>query len=299
MSQIKGSASFAVKLFRMGSAFNRALQRMTESFHSAVFMGLIPDDTLQEYDTYPFGDWDGAEPVSVNDDETMQAWIRNWAARDLPDGCLVVGAGGGREIRALRGMGFDVYGLEYDIDLANETRRMLASVPGCESVEILSPSRFEVPKADGAFDVILIARYYLSLIHGRDKRTHFLSELRPLLREGGLLAADYFIRPESRKSPGAMAFRFQVPIANFLRVFLRGKNEWIETGDHLDPGVPLFHHHYITEEIESELIVGGFETLTRDSTWFGWSIATPGKKIGTASHRGTAAPSQAASPALS
>jgi hypothetical protein len=96
-----------------------------------------------------------------------------------------------------------------------------------------------------------------------------------------------------------MAFRFQVPIANFLRVFLRGKNEWIETGDHLDPGVPLFHHHYITEEIESELIVGGFETLTRDSTWFGWSIATPGKKIGTASHRGTAAPSQAASPALS
>ncbi|MDF1862889.1 MAG: class I SAM-dependent methyltransferase [Verrucomicrobiales bacterium] len=273
---------------------------MTESFHSAVFMGLIPDETLQEYDTYPFGDWDGAETVSADDDEPMQAWIRNWAATDLPAGSriLVVGAGGGREIRALRSMGFEVFGLEFDIDLATETREMLATVPGCESVEILSPPRFEVPKADGAFDVILIARYYLSLVHGRDQRTHFLSELRPLLKEDGILAADYFIRPENQKSAGAMAFRIQVPIANFLRVFLRGKNEWIETGDHLDPGVPLFHHHYTTEEIESELIVGGFETLTRDSTWFGWSIATPGKKIGLTSNKETSSPAPAASPAL-
>lgn len=297
MSQIKGRFGFGVRLFYLGSRLLGAMARISRSIHSAFSMGLITDRTFREFDTYPYGDWEGGATVQLKDDEPVPPWIIEWATGSLRPGAsiLVVGAGGGRDIRALRSLGFSVAGIEYDIPLAQQTRMVLAATRGCEHVEILSPPRYDLPAGDYRFDAVLISRHYLSLIRTRDARTAFLARLRPHLKEGGLLATDYFIRSEDPRSAAALGFRIQVPIANFLRFFQRRRrNHRIEIGDHLDPDLPLLHHHYTKEEIESELIVGGFETIASGATSFGWSIAAPKHRI----KRGPSSQQPASPPAL-
>ena len=269
-----------MRSFHFWGSIQSAIHRFSESIHSAIFMGLIEDSTFQEYDSYPYGTWEDAISVGDDADEQLPLWFRNWIVQ-LPANSriLVVGAGGGRELRLLNKLGHDVCGLEYDVDLALHTKAFLEKDPGTAHIPVLNAERFDVPNIGDPVDAVVITRFFLSYVHGRKRRVDFLSLFRPLLKEGGQLAADYFIRPDNRRSSGALAFRIQRPIANFLRT-LRGRAR-IETGDHLDPGVPLFHHHYTTEEIESELVSAGFETSKRDQTWFGWSVATPNHVIRT------------------
>lgn len=282
MSQTKQSNPVAVRGFYFFGSLQAALQRLHESIHSAVFMGLIDDSTFQEYDSYPYGSWDGGLQVGDDADEPLPLWFRNWIVQ-LPANSriLVVGAGGGRELRLLHKLGHTVYGLEFDVDLALHTRAFLEKEPATATVPVFNVDRFEVPEFPERFDAVVISRFFLSYVHNRSRRIQFLSLLRGVLRENGQLAADYFIRPENPKSGGALAFRIQRPIANFLRA-LRGRGfSRVETGDHLDPKLPLFHHHYTGEEIESELISSGFETVSNDKSWFGWSVAKPKPHIRT------------------
>lgn len=296
MSQTKQDATVFVRAFHFFGSMHSALQRMGESAHSAVFMGLIDDATFQEYDSYPYGQWEGGLEVGEDKDEQLPLWFRNWVVQ-LPSNSriLVVGAGGGRELRLLHKLGHDVSGLEYDVDLALHTKAFLEGETETSQIPVLNVKRFETPGLKEPFDAIVISRFYLSYIHNRARRINFLSQLRGALKEDGQLATDYFTRSDNPKSAGAILFRVQKPVANFLRA-LRGRGfSPIETGDHLDPKVPLLHHHYTSEEIESELISSGFQTVSQDKTWYGWSVAKPKSSIRTGQKMSPSRPEPAVS----
>jgi hypothetical protein len=61
--------------------------------------------------------------------------------------------------------------------------------------------RFNLDGEANDFDVVIILRFYTSLIHSRAARIQFLSACRERLREDGVIAFDYFIRPKSRFPP--------------------------------------------------------------------------------------------------
>lgn len=275
MSQIKGSQTVWLKLFHICSAVNSAISRILESLHSAIFMGLIDNQVFQKFDVYPYGDWEGAFEVSEDGGDPVADWLTECAARDLSigDRILVVGAGGGKELLHLARAGFQVRGVDFDERLVERTQTLLNTAEGGQSVSLDLAGRFEIPGEESSYDAIFLPRYFFSYIHGREERVRFLTEAGKKLKSGGIVGVDYFLRMEERGSSGALAFTLQVPITNFLRMIRGRGSERIEEGDHLDPSVPLFHHHFVGEEIASEFAAANFSIKEQGQTWSGWTVA--------------------------
>ena len=173
---------------------------------------------------------------------------------------------------ALKNRGSHVEGQEFDVDLAASTSTALENA-GIQ-IPIQQVPKFEVRGEPKSFETVFIARLYLSYIHDQNRRIEFLKKVRKLLADDGVLIFGYFTRPEDPSENFARIFRFQPYVANFFRS-LRGKSEEfpVETGDHLDPHIPLYHHHYIEKEVEEELEAAGFKTIEHGRSWFGWTAA--------------------------
>lgn len=279
MSQLKRKPSGGVRAFRGFSKVNALIARLLEGLHSAVFMGLMNDRELQDFDTYPFGDWEGASEVTDHV-KHVEDWLDHFISSEIsPESrALVVGAGGGRELLRLRETGCSVTGIEFDDALFAETTAMLAKSSAGDAIDMLQSDRFNLDGASNDFDVVIIPRFYASYIQGRSERVHFLNACRERLKEGGVIAFDFFTRPESEFSPGSLIFRIQPLISNCLRFIKGGKNRRIETGDHLDPQVPLLHHHYNQMGLSLELSESGLTPLEQGETWFGWVVANSSVK---------------------
>lgn len=264
-----------VEIYRSIGKIASAGQRAFEAFHSAVFMGLLDEEIFEEHTTYPFGAWEGALRVA-DDREPMPSWVApTLAGRVGPKGrILVVAAGGGREITGLVEAGYEVIATEQNRPLEKETRLALEE-RGLGGIRFLPFADIENGRVDETFDAILIARFFLSYRRGRESRVRLLRSLKSRLVPGGTLAADYFIRPDRSIAFGSLLFRGQPAVANHLRR-LRGKTgRLVEPGDHLDPTVPVYHHHYTTSGLASELAEAGLEPIETGKTWFGWTLATP------------------------
>ncbi|MDF1739417.1 MAG: class I SAM-dependent methyltransferase [Verrucomicrobiales bacterium] len=245
-----------------------------ESIHSAVFMGVIDDEVLQEYDTYPYGDWKDAAPVS-GDVKGVADWLDAFIASHVTRSSrvLVVGAGGGKELIKLRETGCSVVGIEFDQSLFAETSTMLLRSADGGGITLRHAERFNLESERTDFDVVIVPRFYTSFVQGRPERVRFLKACSERLKEGGVIAFDYFTRPESETVPASLLFTLQPPVANLLRILRGGRKRRIETGDHLDPKVPLLHHHYSRANLDIELSEAGLTAAERGQTWFGWSVA--------------------------
>ncbi|MEC5126354.1 class I SAM-dependent methyltransferase [Verrucomicrobiales bacterium BCK34] len=245
-----------------------------ESIHSAVFMGVIDDEVLQEYDIYPYGDWKDAAKVS-GDVKGVADWLDVFISSHVTRSSrvLVVGAGGGKELIKLRETGCSVTGIEFDQALFAETSTMLLRSVDGAGITLRHAERFNLEGERKDFDIVIVPRFYTSFVQGRPERVRFLKACSERLREGGVIAFDYFTRPESETAPASFLFKFQPPVANFLRLLRGGGKRRIETGDHLDPKVPLLHHHYSHANLDIELSEAGLTAAEQGETWFGWSVA--------------------------
>ena len=88
--------------FRWISKVNALITRSLEGLHSAVFMGVIDDSVLQQYDSYPYGDW--ARATEVNGDvKSVKDWLDAFISSEITSQSRVsiVGAGGGNELLAV------------------------------------------------------------------------------------------------------------------------------------------------------------------------------------------------------
>jgi hypothetical protein len=161
---------------------------------------------------------------------------------------LVVGAGGGREVVALAGMGYDVLGFECNSALVDAAQHILAGVrlPGSASIELLD--RDQLPEPGDSLDGAIVGWSTYMLIPGRDRRVDFLRGLRTRLVDDGPLLISFFTRPAN-----TARLRGIVRIANSIRRLRRGTP--VEMGDELAPN---FVHRFTLEEVEQELAEAGF-----------------------------------------
>ncbi len=275
---IPNSAPFALKLLGLSRRIASIFTGIFEGVQSAVFMGLIDDEVFQNWDSYPhhdnLADARSLDSVEMGFEKWEQDLVENHASHH--GSSLVIGAGGGREAFALKKRGSHVEGIEYNFQLASATRDIFNNM--AIEIPVWHQSRFEIPEPSEPYDTVFIARLYLSYIHDRHRRIEFLKRIHAVLKSDGVLIFGYFTRPENPRANLSRSFRLQALLANFIRTLRRCRKSFpVEVGDHLDPHIPLYHHHYIGAEVTSELKEAGFDIIESGQSWFGWTAASPTK----------------------
>ncbi len=258
-----------IRWLRRVQAATQKLAAWIEVLQSGIFMGFVDDSTFQAFDTYPF---DETKPLDVaaETERGLEAWERQIAHEHLANAksVLVVAAGGARELVGLSELGYATTGIEYGRELCEATRRELTK--RSSKAAIHWSERFEVPRGAKLYDAAFVARKFFSHVHDRACRVELLANIRRTLRPDAPLVLSFYTRDHD-----TLAFRLQAGLANGLRK-LRGQREFpVEVGDHLDPHSPLFHHHFVWEELRDELRDAGFTPVEHETTWFGWCIARP------------------------
>jgi hypothetical protein len=118
--------------------------------------------------------------------------------------------------------------------------------------------------------MIWIGRYFLSTIHGRQRRIAFFEQLRDAAHDHTSLLLSFFIRRGN-----GLDWRMYYWLGNAGRFLLRNPSGKVEMGDHLDVEVPLYHHHYLEHELREELQSAGWQLQEYTTDWFGYAIARP------------------------
>ena len=162
---------------------------------------------------------------------------------------LVLAAGGGREVLALRKMGFAADGFECHPGLVAAANALLAKHGFAGDVAVVP--RDEAPRVERRYDGVIVGWSAYMLIQGRERRVAFLRDLRALVGLGAPLLVSFFYREGSRFRHGLIE-----RVGNALRA-ARGR-ERVEPGDVLAPN---FIHLFTEDEVRAELREAGWETV--------------------------------------
>jgi hypothetical protein len=159
---------------------------------------------------------------------------------------MVVGGGGGREVLALRRLGYEVDGFECDPGLVACANELLAAEGPVGTMRQCAPD--ECPHTEGPYDGIVIGWGAYLHIPGKRRRIAFLRGLRCLMNNDSPLLVSFCCR-----SSGERRVKVIASVANLIRWLLH--REFVEPGDRLDPH---FFHFFTREEIVAELEAAGF-----------------------------------------
>ncbi|HET6616274.1 MAG TPA: class I SAM-dependent methyltransferase [Gemmatimonadota bacterium] len=173
---------------------------------------------------------------------------------------LVMAVGGGREVLALRKLGFDVDGFESDPDLVRFANGFL------EKEGLAADIRWTPwdhgPDTDRTYDGVIVGWGAYMLIRGRDRRVRFLRELRDRVAPGApLLLSFYTTRKDTRYFRGIAWIGRRV-----ARILGRDP---VQVGDCLAPN---YTHFFTRERLEAEMTEGGFEPLAFDHLEYGHGV---------------------------
>ncbi len=177
-------------------------------------------------------------------------WEREAIESAFPAGSsvFVPSAGGGREIVALASTGHDVVGCEPSPHLV-EYGRALIEERGLDAQLLLSPPNRLPTDLDGHYESVLVGWGAYSHVNGRAVRIDFLRDLRRHVATGAPMIMSFMMRSTTGRS-----FRIARSVGGAIRR-LRRSREAIEPGDFV---LPDYLHFFTREEIESELVDGGF-----------------------------------------
>lgn len=178
-------------------------------------------------------------------------WERQTIDRFFPPGSqiLVAACGGGRELIALHGLGFQADGFDCTPRLVETSQRLMQQLGISSNVMLCRPN--DVPRELGLYDSLIIGWAAFTHIPGSARRIAFLQKLRAAVPPQAPILVSFWVRDEtSPDKNGALR------IANWFRSLRGRRAEPLEPGDHVtDRG---YHHCFIRAEIEAELKAGGF-----------------------------------------
>lgn len=238
--------------------WSRVQQVRTIRFVSAVFtgfwLGLLSKSDLEAVDdAYYVGSGKGRSTLDYRSSEYNKRGLFGWERRAIdeffPAGgkLAVLGAGGGREVLALRQLSFSVDGWECQPEFVNAANELLRA-QGLEPSVSLVP-RDSVPAGRTVYDGLIIGWGAYTLVSGRARRVALLQALRSKIKPGGPILLSFHGR-----STGDMRYRIAATVGNLGRRLLG--RERVEVGDYLAPN---YVHQFTEEEVASELAAGGFE----------------------------------------
>jgi len=245
------------------------LERALADVPDGVWLGLFDREKLAVLDAQFYAQ--ATEPVEggragYDAAEWNRQGLWEWEAAAVdahfpPGGRVVVtGAGGGREVLGLLGLGFDAVGYEPNADLVAAGRRVLAQDGHGDR---LRPMERDAWPADaGACDGVVVGWGSYTLIPGRANRVAFLRRLRGALEPGAPVLVSFFVRGNEATS------RRIAQVANVVRRLRRA--EPVEVGDGL---VPNFVHGFVEAELAAELAEAGFGLVHYAGAPYGHAVA--------------------------
>jgi hypothetical protein len=233
--------------------FDRWLQRWMRLFsipHEGFWLGCLdPEDltalTIRSYE----------RSHMYNGPEHNQSGLFSWEREAIhrffrpSSSILVAASGGGRELIALHGLGFQVDGFDCTPRLVETSRRLLQELGVPANVTLCPPD--DVPRELTPHDSLIVGWTAYTHISGSDRRIAFLRKLRASVQREAPVLVSFWVRDEASHDEHR-AFR----LAKWCRSLRGGRAGPLEPGDHVtDRG---YHHRFVKAEIEAEFKAGGF-----------------------------------------
>ncbi|HEY5890074.1 MAG TPA: SAM-dependent methyltransferase [Acidimicrobiia bacterium] len=243
--------------------------KLIQSVFTGFWLGILSQSDLDSVDDEYYVGRRGKRlgPIDYTRTDYNKRGLFEWEQRAIkthfPAGGSValIGAGGGREVLALRRLAFRVKAWECQPEFVNTANDLLVA-EGFERSVAYAP-RNTIPAGTEIFDGLVIGWGTYTLISGRAGRIDLLGELRTRVDEGSPILLSFFTR-----RPGDAQFPIAAAVGNLARRILR--RERLEVGDSLDPN---FVHHFVESEVESELAAGGFRLEFFAAEPYGHAVA--------------------------
>ena len=242
----------------------RTLEGLTEAL-SGVYTGLALG-ILSQRDLHLISERKYKGEKFYRSEAYNKRGLWDWERRAVEKhfaGCkslLVLAAGGGREVLALRKRGMTVDGFESDPALVRFANELIEKESAGSGIE-LSPWD-HAPAGDRRYDGVIVGWGAYMHIRGRKTRVALLRELRDKLETGSPVLLSFYTRMGLRRYFPAVA-----RVGNLAARLFGGDR--VEVGDSL---IPNFVHFFIRAEMESEFREGGFEMVEFIEEEYGHSV---------------------------
>jgi hypothetical protein len=244
------------------SAFRHTLAGL-RSLHQGCWLAFLDHRHLDALASTQYSRW-----RQYRDDDYNGSGLRDWelsALRTHFPGqglILVAAAGGGREVMALAGLGYEIDAFDCSVPLVEHCRDLLRR-RGIAANVLAAPSS-AVPDNLAHYAGLIVGWGGYMHIAGRSRRIAFLQALRRRVDEHAPLLLSFFTRAGSSRH-----LEWTYRIAHRLRR-LRGSRDEVELGDTLDG---TFDHLFTEAEIRSELSAGGFSLVEYRDSPYGHAVA--------------------------
>jgi hypothetical protein len=241
---------------------------------TGAWLGVLGRSSLNAIDDlyYVGGESKHFSPIDYQNDDYHRLGLWSWEQSAIerhfrpPGRVAVLGAGGGREVLALRSLGFDADGWECQpvfVETANRILREAGFPPTVAEVP-----RDQVPAGDARYSGAVIGWGVFTMIQGRSRRVALLVALRGRMTDGAPLLLSFFPRKERETR-----FRVTTAMANVARGLLG--RERVEVGDYLEPN---YVHYFSEPELRAELEEAGFRLELFQHHPYGHAIAFAGRR---------------------
>ena len=176
---------------------------------------------------------------------------------------LVAGAGGGREVLALRRSGFEADGFECSPALVKASQKLFDELG--ES-NYLATVRRRCPPGSPAYDALVVGWTVYTHIPTRVRRVRFLQALRKRAFGNAPVLISFFAR-RGISHDDVLVYR----LAKFWSFFSSVRKDALEIGDHIS--YARYVHSFTEEELTEELKAAGFRIVRFvDKVDFGYAV---------------------------
>ena len=251
VEQMAGSKrSFRLKCFELADRWFNRLIRLTTALHECFWLGFLSVDDLNSVTAEHYGN-SRLYASATHNLSGLAGWETSALQRYFRprSRILVAAAGGGREVLALRKVGFAADGFECSLSLVRVSHEIFDQVGEPNYVVHCPPD--SVPPGPSIYNGLIVGWTAYTHIPTRLRRIFFLRALRArALPQSPILISFFTRRADSRYDV------FIHRTAMFCRFFLRGRKEPLELGDRLSFG--RYVRCFTDSEVEAELRAAGF-----------------------------------------
>ena len=247
VDQMLPARKFRIKCFDHADRWFKRLVGVMTAVHEGVWLGCLSADDLNAVTAKHF-DESQFYASNAHNHSGFLDWelplLDRYFRRESR--ILVAAAGAGREILALRKVGFDAEGFECSLPLVRASQEIFDQLGESKYVTYCPPDT--VPSGAPAYDGLIVGWSAYTHIPTRLRRIAFLLALRQRASPHSPLLISFFTRlPESCDG---VVYR----TATLCRFF--GDRELLSPGDHLEWS--RYVHRFTRDEVEGELGTAGF-----------------------------------------
>ena len=246
----------------------RVLRGVWAAFNG-FWLGVLSRSALEAVDDLYYTGRGDRQYSSVNysdptyNERGLYSWEQDIIAThfDPPGPIGVAGAGGGREVLALRRLGYTVDGWECQKQFVESANELLVR-HGFEGTVSWAPKN-QIGDSTGPYNGFIVGWGMYTLIHTRAERVALLRMIQSRMNDGAPLLISYFFRGPSNRT-----YELTAMTANVIRrATLRPP---VALGDSLEPNLV---HYFTHEELSAELAAGGFHPVLHRTQGYAHTVS--------------------------